>query len=109
MPSAYSRSWQRRRSGRKRPSNPFGAPEIDAKRSLRSASTRRNYHNATRGHSMNVMQQLTTAQSGTAELNYLSGFGNGFETEALLGALPVGRNSPQKCAYGLYAEQLSGS
>ena len=40
---------------------------------------------------------------------YLSGFGNGFETEALPGALPVGRNSPQNCAYGLYAEQLSGS
>jgi homogentisate 1,2-dioxygenase len=42
-------------------------------------------------------------------LEYLSGFGNGFETEALPGALPVGRNSPQKCPYGLYAEQLSGS
>jgi len=41
--------------------------------------------------------------------SYLSGFGNGFETEALPGALPIGRNSPQKCAYGLYAEQLSGS
>jgi homogentisate 1,2-dioxygenase len=40
---------------------------------------------------------------------YMSGFGNGFETEALAGALPVGRNSPQQCAYGLYAEQLSGS
>jgi homogentisate 1,2-dioxygenase len=40
---------------------------------------------------------------------YQSGFGNGFETEALPGALPVGRNSPQRCAYGLYAEQLSGS
>ncbi len=42
-------------------------------------------------------------------LSYQSGFGNGFETEALPGALPVGRNSPQRCAYGLYAEQLSGS
>jgi homogentisate 1,2-dioxygenase len=42
-------------------------------------------------------------------LQYMSGFGNGFETEALPGALPVGRNSPQKCPYGLYAEQLSGS
>ena len=42
-------------------------------------------------------------------LGYLSGFGNSFETEALPGALPVGRNSPQRCAYGLYAEQLSGS
>ncbi len=40
---------------------------------------------------------------------YMSGFGNGFETEALEGALPIGRNSPQRCAYGLYAEQLSGS
>jgi homogentisate 1,2-dioxygenase len=40
---------------------------------------------------------------------FMSGFGNGFETEALPGALPIGRNSPQKCAYGLYAEQLSGS
>jgi homogentisate 1,2-dioxygenase len=40
---------------------------------------------------------------------YMSGFGNGFETEALPGALPLGQNSPQRCAYGLYAEQLSGS
>jgi homogentisate 1,2-dioxygenase len=40
---------------------------------------------------------------------YMSGFGNSFETEALRGALPVGRNSPQKVNYGLYAEQLSGS
>jgi homogentisate 1,2-dioxygenase len=39
----------------------------------------------------------------------MSGFGNGFETEALAGALPIDRNSPQRCAYGLYAEQLSGS
>jgi len=40
---------------------------------------------------------------------YQSGFGNEFATEALAGALPVGRNSPQRCAYGLYAEQLSGT
>src|SRR4249919_536540 len=40
---------------------------------------------------------------------YMSGFGNSFETEALAGALPVGRNSPQKISFGLYAEQLSGS
>src|ERR1700680_396474 len=40
---------------------------------------------------------------------YMSGFGNSFETEALPGALPLGRNSPQKVSYGLYAEQLSGS
>jgi homogentisate 1,2-dioxygenase len=40
---------------------------------------------------------------------YMSGFGNSFATEALPGALPTGRNSPQRCAYGLYAEQLSGT
>jgi homogentisate 1,2-dioxygenase len=42
-------------------------------------------------------------------LAYMPGFGNDFETEALPGALPQGQNSPQKCNYGLYAEQLSGS
>jgi homogentisate 1,2-dioxygenase len=40
---------------------------------------------------------------------YQSGFNNEFSTEALEGALPVGRNSPQKVRYGLYAEQFSGS
>src|ERR1700730_5875528 len=40
---------------------------------------------------------------------YMSGFGNSFETEALPRALPIGRTSPQRCAYGLYAEQISGS
>lgn len=39
----------------------------------------------------------------------MPGFGNDFETESLDGALPQGRNSPQQCPYGLYAEQLSGS
>jgi homogentisate 1,2-dioxygenase len=47
-------------------------------------------------------------QVGTTP-GYMPGFGNDFETEALPGALPRGQNSPQKCAYGLYAEQLSGT
>ncbi len=42
-------------------------------------------------------------------MKYLSGFGAHHESEAVPGALPVGRNSPQRVAYGLYAEQLSGS
>ena len=45
----------------------------------------------------------------SSEPAYMSGFGNSFATEAITGALPQGRNSPQRCAYGLYAEQLSGS
>ena len=40
---------------------------------------------------------------------YMTGFGGHFETEAVEGALPKGRNSPQRPAYGLYAEQLSGT
>ena len=43
------------------------------------------------------------------QLHYLTGFGGHFETEAVDGALPRGRNSPQRPAFGLYAEQLSGT
>jgi homogentisate 1,2-dioxygenase len=42
-------------------------------------------------------------------LNYQTGFGNEFATEAIAGTLPEGRNSPQRVAHGLYAEQLSGT
>ena len=41
--------------------------------------------------------------------SYMPGWANDFETEALPGALPQGMNSPQKCNYGLYGEQLSGT
>jgi homogentisate 1,2-dioxygenase len=43
------------------------------------------------------------------EFHYSSGFGNEFVTEAVDGALPAGRNSPQQAPLGLYAEQLSGT
>jgi homogentisate 1,2-dioxygenase len=42
-------------------------------------------------------------------LDYMTGFGSHFESEAVEGALPKGRNSPQRPAFGLYTEQLSGS
>jgi homogentisate 1,2-dioxygenase len=47
--------------------------------------------------------------AGIGSLSYQNGFGNEFGTEALKGALPEGRNSPQRNAYGLYAEQFSGT
>jgi len=47
--------------------------------------------------------------AGDRSLLYQSGFGNEFASEALAGALPVGQNSPQRVAYGLYAEQLSAT
>ncbi|MCW2909648.1 MAG: homogentisate 1,2-dioxygenase [Actinomycetia bacterium] len=40
---------------------------------------------------------------------YQPGFGNEFVSEAVPGALPAGRNSPQRAPLGLYAEQLSGT
>jgi homogentisate 1,2-dioxygenase len=52
---------------------------------------------------------MRAAVPQTDEPGYQSGFGNEFATEALPGALPQGRNSPQRCAYGLYAEQFSGT
>ena len=41
--------------------------------------------------------------------DYLPGFANHHATEAIPGALPIGRNSPQRTPFGLYAEQLSGT
>lgn len=58
-------------------------------------------------NSRTIVQQLTG--NTAAATGYMSGFGNDHETEALPDALPQGMNSPQKCNYGLYAEQLSGT
>ncbi len=49
---------------------------------------------------------MTTVKS---DLQYLHGFGNEHESEALPGALPVGQFSPQQVKYGLYAEQFNSS
>ena len=40
-------------------------------------------------------------------MDYLTGFDNEHESEALEGALPRGRFNPQRAPYGLYAEQFS--
>ena len=40
---------------------------------------------------------------------YMSGFGNEFASEALAGALPEGRNSPQRAPHALYTELVSGT
>ena len=45
----------------------------------------------------------------TGEYAYQRGFGNEFASEAVAGALPAGRNSPQRAPLGLFAEQLSGT
>ena len=45
----------------------------------------------------------------TDKIAYQTGFAGHCESEAVAGALPKGRNSPQRPAFGLYTEQLSGS
>ena len=55
---------------------------------------------------INTSPDQIVRSSGQVTPGYMSGFGNEFATEAIPGTLPVGRNSPQRCAYGLYAEQL---
>ena len=61
-----------------------------------------------------TIHQPTNAAGETAGQNephaaYQPGFGNHVSTEAIPGALPIGRNSPQRPAFGLYTEQLSGT
>jgi len=51
----------------------------------------------------------TSRAPAKAALQYQTGFNNQFATEARPGALPVGRNSPQRPPLGLYAEQISGT
>lgn len=50
-----------------------------------------------------------TVDPSDTPAGYLPGFGNHVATEAVPGALPIGRNSPQQPPFGLYAEQLSGT
>ena len=45
----------------------------------------------------------------TTPLLYQSGFANEYATEALPGALPQGRNSPQRAPFDLYPELISGT
>jgi len=54
-------------------------------------------------------QDPKTSVTGPGEYAYQPGFGNEFASEAVAGALPAGRNSPQRAPLGLYAEQLSGT
>ncbi|RLU92110.1 homogentisate 1,2-dioxygenase [Streptomyces griseocarneus] len=49
------------------------------------------------------------ARKAAEALAYSTGFGNEHSSEAVPGALPHGRNTPQRAPLGLYAEQLSGT
>ena len=51
---------------------------------------------------------MTTALPDTGR-RYQSGFGNEYASEAVAGALPQGRNNPQRAPFDLYTELLSGT
>ncbi len=55
------------------------------------------------------MSGIEQARKTAEGLEHSAGFGNQHSSEAAPGALPHGRNSPQRAPLGLYAEQLSGS
>ncbi|WP_405579795.1 homogentisate 1,2-dioxygenase [Streptomyces sp. NBC_01190] len=59
------------------------------------------------GHSDTVGEGSRSDDS--KDLGYSPGFGNEHSSEAVAGALPLGRNAPQRAPLGLYAEQLSGT
>ena len=46
---------------------------------------------------INTSPDQISRSSAQVTPGYMSGFGNSFETESLPGALPIGRNSPQRC------------
>ncbi|MBT2324915.1 homogentisate 1,2-dioxygenase [Variovorax paradoxus] len=48
-------------------------------------------------------------QTPAAERRYQGGFGNEYASEAVAGALPQGRNSPQRAPFDLYPELISGT
>src|SRR6516162_7400414 len=56
-----------------------------------------------------IASRNAARRRGNDELGYQSGFGNHFASEAVPGALPVGRNSPQRPPHGLYADLISGT
>src|SRR2546425_5637779 len=58
---------------------------------------------------MTLNAKVKRAVKARERLRYQRGFGNSFSSEAVKGALPLGRNSPQRAPKGLYTEVLSGT
>ncbi|KAI0598285.1 homogentisate 1,2-dioxygenase [Biscogniauxia sp. FL1348] len=50
-----------------------------------------------------------TSTSTEDPYRYQVGYGNTFVSEALPGTIPSAQNTPQRCKYGLYSEQLNGT
>ena len=52
---------------------------------------------------------MTSIPLGDTAPRYQHGFGNEYASEAVAGALPQGRNSPQRAPFDLYPELISGT
>ncbi|KAG8707931.1 hypothetical protein FRC08_000215 [Ceratobasidium sp. 394] len=76
-------------------------------RALRAPASRFSFNrNIT---SVTAKSAFLTKSTEKDPYQYQVGFGNRFASEAVPGVLPQGQNSPQKCAYDLYAEQITGT
>ena len=60
--------------------------------------------NAPMNAPMTFSRNEAVLSPGDGSTAYMTGFENSFATEAVAGALPIMRNSPQKAPQGLYAE-----
>lgn len=60
-------------------------------------------------YSATAKTSFSTAPTDLDPYSYQVGFGNRFSSEAVPGTLPLGRNTPQKCKYDLFSEQLNGT
>src|SRR5437773_11981720 len=58
---------------------------------------------------MTLNAKVRRAVKAREQLRYQRGFGNSFSSEAVKGALPLGRNSPQRAPKGRYTEVISGT
>ncbi len=56
-----------------------------------------------------LTNQHGVSSTSISSLRYQTGFGNEYASEALEGALPQGRNNPQRGPRGLYTELISGT
>src|ERR1700752_1746233 len=58
---------------------------------------------------MTLNAKVKRAAQARDKLRYQDGFGNSFSSAAQKGALPLGRNSPQRGPKGRYTDVLSGT
>lgn len=89
-------------------------PHFQSASSLQTTNVSSNMENQQESASISGALAPTGAQRQVPLITrntpeYQTGFGNTFESEAIEGALPRGRDNPRKAPFDFYTEQISGS